>query len=311
MTSPPDSEANFDHKIFVKTLSPALRAELTEARDGTSLTHLTLHGLALLLMVGLVGFAAPLWPLWMLGLGILISFLFTIEHEATHHTVVSGPKLNDWIGRFCGLAILLPFEWFRYFHLAHHRHTNIPGKDPELMGGPRPDTWPAFLLHISGLPYWIAMIRALVRNASGAPLEDFVPKGAIPRIRREARVMLALYSLAGLSLIWTPFLLWVWILPALLGQPFLRLFLLAEHGHCPFVANMFENTRTTFTNRVVRYLTWNASYHVEHHTLPMVPSYNLPLLHEHMQKHLKVTSSGYVAFSVEYPKGFQTGEPAK
>ena len=74
----------------------------------------------------------------------------------------------------------------------------------------------------------------------------------------------------------TAVLLWVWIIPALLGQPFLRLYLLAEHGCCAFVANMFENSRTTFTGPLVRFLAWNMPYHAEHHAFPTVPFYRLP-----------------------------------
>ena len=84
---------------------------------------------------------------------------------------------------------------------------------------------------------------------------------------------------AGLSLVWTDVVLWVWVVPALLGQPFLRLYLLAEHGDCPEVANMFENTRTTFTTRAVRWLAWNMPYHVEHHVWPTVPFHRLPEVH--------------------------------
>jgi hypothetical protein len=37
-----------------------------------------------------------------------------------------------------------------------------------------------------------------------------------------------------------------WIVPALLGQPWLRLFLLAEHAGCPQVRDMLANSRTTY-----------------------------------------------------------------
>jgi fatty acid desaturase len=85
-----------------------------------------------------------------------------------------------------------------------------------------------------------------------------------------------------------------------LAQPFLRLYLLAEHGDCPQVANMLENTRTTFTNRVVRFVAWNMPYHAEHHCYPAVPFHNLPALHDIAREQLQVTAPGYVAFSRDY-----------
>jgi fatty acid desaturase len=75
---------------------------------------------------------------------------------------------------------------------------------------------------------------------------------------------------------------------------------LAEHGDCPQVTNMFENTRTTFTTRAVRFLAWNMPFHVEHHVYPSVPFHRLPMLHGLMQDRLQVTSQGYAAFTRDY-----------
>jgi fatty acid desaturase len=86
----------------------------------------------------------------------------------------------------------------------------------------------------------------------------------------------------------------------LLGQPVLRVYLLAEHGDCPFVANMLENTRTTFTTGLVRFLAWNMPYHAEHHACPTVPFHQLPALHHAIKDELKVTSPGYVAFTRDW-----------
>ena len=107
-------------------------------------------------------------------------------------------------------------------------------------------------------------------------------------------------GLAALSLVFSDLLFWIWVLPLLLGMPFLRLYLLAEHGRCAFVANLFENARTTYTNRIVRFLAWNMPYHVEHHAIPNVPFHNLPALHQEMLGHHKVISDGYAAFTKEY-----------
>ncbi len=63
---------------------------------------------------------------------------------------------------------------------------------------------------------------------------------------------------------------------------------------------MFENTRTTFTTSVVRFLAWNMPYHVEHHVFPAVPFHRLPDLHRLIREDLKVTAEGYAAFSRDY-----------
>jgi len=288
-----------DHKAFLATLPPEARARLTEPSDRAGLAHLAKHAGAIALSAGLIAARVPFWPLLMPVEGILLVFLFTLEHECTHKTPFRHPVLNEWVGRMCGFLILLPFEWFRYFHLAHHRFTNINGRDPEL-SAEKPQTPRAWVWHVSGLPVWAANARLLGRLAAGRERANYLPASALPRMEREARRMLALYALAALTLIWSPVLILIWVAPVLIGQPFLRLYLLAEHGDCPRVANMFENTRTTFTTRIVRFLAWNMPYHVEHHVLPAVPFHRLPDLHRLMRAHLRITADGYAAFTREY-----------
>lgn len=289
-----------DHRQFAAALPRDVLADLNRTSDRPGLRHLAGHAGLIALLGTWIAQGWWLWPLALVAQGIAICFLFTLEHEATHKTPFRTPWINEWAGRIAGLLICQPFEWFRYFHLAHHRHTNIPGKDPELIAGQKPESWPEYLGHVSGLPFWYAMIRQTVGNAVGRDPGPCIPERARPRVRTEARLMLAGYALALASLAVTPLLFWAWILPCLLGQPFLRLYLLAEHGRCPFVANMFENTRTTHTNRIVRFLAWNMPYHVEHHTLPGVPFHKLPELHGHMQGRHRVTADGYAAFTADY-----------
>lgn len=288
-----------DHKAFLSALPAAEKAALTARSDRTGLWHLAGHGGLILATGAGIAVGVPFWPLLLPVHGVLLSFLFTLEHECTHRTPFRTDPLNDRIGQACGLALILPFEWFRYFHLAHHRFTNLPGRDPELES-PKPETARQWLWHVSGLPYWGAAIRLLLRLCLGRERAAYLPERALPRMEREARIMLALYLLGGLSLFLSPLILWLWIVPVLLGQPVLRLYLLAEHGDCPFAASMFENTRTTFTNRIVRFLSWNMPYHVEHHVFPAVPFHRLPDLHGKMRAHLKVTADGYSAFSRDY-----------
>lgn len=288
-----------DHKDFLSGLPPDVRAGMTERSDGRGLRHLAGHLGAILLCGGLIAAGVPGWQVLLPVQGVLLVFLFTLEHECTHRTPFASERLNTWVGRFCGLVLLLPFEWFRWFHLAHHRWTNLPGKDPEL-ASEKPESLAAWLWHVSGLPFWGAGLRLMAALTLGRAEGDYLPEGAKARIVREARGMALVYAGLAASLIWTPALLWVWVVPALLGQPVLRLYLLAEHGDCPRVANMFENTRTTFTNRIVRALAWNMPYHVEHHVWPAVPFHRLPEVHALMRDELRVTAEGYAAFTRAY-----------
>lgn len=288
-----------DHKAFLTRIPQPQMARLTLRSDIAGLRHFMAH-IGLILCLGtLIALQVPGWWLLLPVQGIALIFLFTLEHEATHKTPFANELLNETVGRLCGILIILPFAWFRYFHLAHHRYTNLPGKDPEL-AEPKPTTWTTWVWHVSGIPVWRAQIKQLANNALGRDQAHYVPPRAIPRIQSEAQGMIVVYALVAVSLLVTPLLFWVWLLPLVLGQPFLRLYLLAEHGRCPEVANMFDNTRTTFTNRIVRFLAWNMPYHVEHHVAPNIPFHQLPEFHKLTKAHLNETEDGYAKFTAKW-----------
>ncbi len=292
-----------DHTQFIARLSAEEKQALHARSNRAGLRHLALHLGALGAMALYIALQGPLWGVMLLPYGIAMVFLFTLSHECTHATPFAHPRLSDLVGQLISLPLLLPFTWFRYFHLAHHKWTNDPERDPELGGGGRPATWRDYAVHLSGWGYWSANAVQIWRNARGKTFAPYLPPRKHAAMRREARVLLVLYALIALSLLVSPLALWLWIVPALLGQPFLRLYLLAEHGHCPAVANMLENTRTTRTNRLVRALAWNMPFHAEHHAMPMVPFHALPQLHARLQPHLRSVSDGYAEFTAEYARG--------
>ena len=290
-----------DHRSFLAGLTAEQRTELTETSDGKGLAALAVHFGAIALFGAMIALNVPGWTVLMVPQGILIMFLFTTLHETIHRTAFRSAWLNDLVARICGFLILVPSDWFRYFHFAHHRNNQDPDNEPEL-AGEKPRTVGQYIVHVSGLPTWWSALKKLVGNASGRCDDPFVPAGGRKKIRREAVASLVLYAaLAGLSLAAaSSLLLFVWVFPCLLGQPFLRLYLLAEHGRCPFVANMLENSRTTYTNRLVRRLAWNMPYHAEHHSYPTVPFHKLPDLHLLTKDHLGATSDSYSAFHKDY-----------
>jgi fatty acid desaturase len=283
----------------VASIPPEERAALTQRSDARGLLHLAGHVGAVLLSSALIAAHVPLWPLLLPVQGVLVVFLFTLEHECTHKTPFVSERLNEAVGHLCGAALIVPFRWFRHFHLAHHRWTNLPGQDPELDGDP-PRTRRAWAWHVTGLPLWRSQIGILWRLTWGRERARYLPPRALPGMQREARLLLALYAGLLLTLLWSPLLLWLWIVPLLLGQPVLRLYLLAEHGDCPQVTDFLLNTRTTLTTRLVRFLAWNMPFHAEHHLMPNVPFHRLPALHARLRHRLGTTSDGYLAFTRDY-----------
>jgi fatty acid desaturase len=280
-------------------VAPGRLAALSERSDRSGLLRFAAH-LATLAATGTLVWVSRgtlVLPLAMLLHGIVLVAMFAPLHECIHRTAFRSRRLNDAVAWFCAAPLLLPPTYFRRFHLAHHRHTQDPDRDPEL-ASPKPATLGRYLWHVSGLPYWRYHAGLLARHATGRIAEEFVPSGERPRVIAEARLLLGLYvGVAAAALAFgSPAPLLLWVVPALLGQPALRLYLLAEHTGCELVPDMLTNTRTTFTSAPVRFLAWNMPYHAEHHLYPAVPFHALPQLHAEIRGRLRVTAPGYVAF---------------
>lgn len=243
--------------------------------------------------------------------GVVLTFLFAPLHETIHYTAFRRRWLNQVVAWVSGAVLMLPPLYFRYFHFAHHRWTQDSGRDPELIV-PKPATLGQYLLVVSGLPYWRNRLATTLRHAFGAFTPNiFLPAAAAPRIVAEARRLWAFYALVAAVAVaagsWAPVVYWV--IPALVGQPALRLYLLAEHTGCALDPNMLINSRTTLTNWLVRRLAWNMPYHIEHHAFPSVPFHALPQLHDDIRDRLGVVAPGYVAVHAGIIRSFATGAP--
>jgi len=272
---------------------------LSRRSDARGALQLGLH-LGLLAATGLLVWASRGHP-WLAATlilhGIVLAFLFCALHESIHRTAFASRALNDAVAWVCGALLILPPNYFRLFHFAHHRHTQDRARDPEL-AVPAPATPAAYLWRVSGLPYWRERLQTTLRHAfTGHVSEPFGPAARAAEVVREARILWGCYlAVAALSLyLQRADALIYWIVPAFLGQPFLRLFLLAEHTGCAFDDDMLANTRTTYTNGAVLLLTWRMPYHAEHHSVPSVPFHRLARVNAMLPAERRVTAPGYLA----------------
>ena len=286
-----------NHREFLQSLSPEQRKQLTQKSDIKGLIRLAQHWGVIALLAYLIIIKVPAWPLLMLPLGVMLVFQFTLLHETIHFTPFRTRWINTAVAQVCGYILLLPPTWFRYFHLEHHRQTHVPGKDPEL-ASPKPQTRREYWHYVSGLPLWRSSIKTLWINASGQCADAYVPKDSRNQVQKEAVCMIAIYAaLLIASLVFgLAQLFYIWVLPVILGQPFLRIYLLAEHTGCSHTNNMFSNTRTVYTNSAMRWLAWNMPYHAEHHSYAAVPFHRLASLHDMVEGHLLSTEQGYLVF---------------
>lgn len=271
---------------------------LSRRSDLRGLLHLGGHLAAIGLAMALVVAARGHWVIWpaMALLGVLEMALFAPLHESTHRTPFRSLWLNRAAGWLGGFVLILPPEGFRLFHMAHHRHTQDPARDPELIGVP-PLTRGRYLWLLTGLPYWAAQLRGLLTTAACQGDAPWVPAASRVAVVREARLYLAAYAavVAVAVMVRSPLPLILWAVPALLGQPALRAVLMAEHNGCPETDDRMVNTRTTLAGRAFGWLFWNANLHVEHHFAPGVPFHALPKLHAMLRPHLKSVDASYPA----------------
>lgn len=277
-------------------LSKQITKQLSQRSDQKGLVQLFGH-LGLLCLTALAISQVESGWLFLIALlvhGVVLSFVFSPLHETIHYTAFKSIELNNSVAAVFGFILMIPYQYFRSYHSAHHRHTQDVNKDPELIGK-KALTRYDYALHLSGLPFWWANFKTLYQHAKGDVTGAYMQARDHQTIIAEARIHVGLYLvlILGYFVFDATWLLDYWVLPLLIGQPFLRWFLLAEHSGCDFSSNMLENSRTTYTSPLINFLSWNMSYHAEHHYLVSIPFHALPALHAYTRQQVKFKGDGY------------------
>ncbi len=255
------------------------------------------------------------WSWWLLApaifvCGLLIASMHAPMHESIHLTAFRSKRANKVLGWMAGWCMLMPPSFYRDFHAEHHRHTHDPLRDPEISaGGEKFAYWPVYiheyLIMASGLLLLIARIAGLLLMALGTrgpwwnKLFPFVRahnrKNAVWEARAYVAVIVAV-AVIGYTLL--PGLAYL-LLALLVGFSALVLYLASEHTGLPTLGTIFERSRTTYTNAIVRYFMWNMPYHAEHHAYPSVPFHALPELHDRVKPACVNTAPGYLRLQAE------------
>lgn len=247
----------------------------------------------------LVWLAQPFWYLLVPAMalhGVMIVTMFAPMHECVHRTAYASHSANVIVGWIAGVLSFYNSTFYWYFHSWHHRYTQDPARDPELIY-PKARSRLGYFKEISGAMFWLR--RAIdypalaLGRTRGLP---FVPESARREIAVSISAQLLVYLVAAASIVLvSTAVLYYWFLPALLAQPFLRALLICEHTGCSLDANGLTNTRTTLAGFPVRLLMWNMPYHAEHHLYPTIPFHQLPALHLKLRGKLAHVEPGYIA----------------
>jgi len=252
--------------------------------------HLSLHLLLIIFSGILVYFLrGTLYQfLAMILHGTFIAFLYAGLHECIHKTAFKNRKLNETVGFLIGFVILRSFLNGRFRHMAHHTFTQHPEKDPDKVNFPK--GYLDYLKHVTSLSIWIRIIDNFIRHSLGrinSREDEYIPKSEKKSLIKETKLMLLGYFTIFIFSLYfnSTFFLIYWLLPRILGEPFLRLVRMVEHTGKEETPDMIHNTRTSFPNKVLKFLYWNMPYHLEHHLYANVPFYKLPKFHKLIKPH--------------------------
>lgn len=237
-------------------------------------------------------------PLFMAH-GVLLNFLYAGQHELSHWTVFRTRWLNEWAGRLFGFVVFYPRTFDQVQHISHHRFTQDWVQDGELAR--ERYTLSSYLWWMSGVTYWYTRWRRIVRFSSGLVTEPYLPVSRHAELIREARWHLAGYGLiAGVAVAaHSAAVVMLWLAPLLAMKFVHQLQNTIEHLGLPHESNVLQNTRSTQTNALMRWLAWQMPYHTAHHAFPGVPFHRLRELHETI-----FTARGAAAPTMTY-LGFQ------
>ncbi|WP_298258822.1 fatty acid desaturase [uncultured Litoreibacter sp.] len=288
-----------------KLVTPQELRALNERSDMMGGIQMASHLGAIVVVMILHAQAMGSGWVWLTGLalGVLLNFLYAAQHELSHATVFKTRKLNEGFGRIIGFIQIFPRDFDQVMHFAHHTYTQDWERDGELVR--EPYTLTSYLLWLSGISYWRNRIVGNIRRAGGIILEPYIREEEEAKVIFEARVHIALYvyvavaSVAAGSWVAVTF----WLLPMVLTKPIHQLQNTIEHLGLSHEDDILENTRSTRTNALIRWLCWQMPYHTAHHVFPAVPFWKLRQLNAKIEAQAgEVHRMGWIEFQIEVIK---------
>lgn len=243
-------------------------------------------------------------------------FAFAGGHELLHGNAFKTKWINDVVMFCVGTAFFEVLRHERIMHKQHHTFTLDIDRDPELtsfysrkeLEDLKFKAVPASrfsyvkqFVHV--LSYFQHRVMRLLSSSLGI-VTDYTGIGWSMKTKREdidkhvindlqfwclvqLTVYIVIFSKLGNTMEGLRSLLFWWIAPCLLGYAPINFFRNAEHADCDFTNNQLHNTRTVESIFFIRWLLWETNFHAEHHAYPMVPFFNLPVIHEMLNDHIK------------------------
>lgn len=197
---------------------------------------------------------------------------FTVVHDAVHGAVTQHKRANYLIGWSAAWALgpTAVYAGFREEHLAHHKHTNVEGKDPDLFTslGAHHGTWWALTMplrwNVLEAKYYISYLPILHTRPSWETLDVVV-----------TLALRAALLWTGLTYSWFSWsdLFYFWVLPAQIAKCILAATFDWIPHHPSLDTSRYGNTSIREGGLLCRALLLYQDLHLIHHLYPLVPFY--------------------------------------
>ncbi len=222
--------------------------------------------------VWLASTALALSDAWWWGFSVLVNAaacfaIFTVSHEASHHTASTEPGVNLWLGRFSNVLFAphAGFRTWRFIHMQHHRFTNeADGSDPDHFTH-RGAAWTAPLRWATIDLYYMVWYAPRVRSRPRAEQVELVVTWLV--IGSGLALAIATGHLDAVLLL---YLLPIRIAVLVLGWSFDYL----PHNGLHETVDKYRMTRNRVgLERLLSPVMLYQNYHLVHHLHPRIPFY--------------------------------------
>ncbi len=229
--------------------------------------------------IGRLGMAA--------GFGIcslLVYAAYTVLHEAVHSNISGFGQPTRWynetLGMIAGFIMAIPLTIHRAEHLAHHRKTNDPEDDPDMV------------LAISGRPnlgsLFVASLRSIVKQYTFYWSSAWPTTTREERVKASAEMFVIVAGRLGLAVAGFPLeALMLTVLANLVGNLIIvTFFAVAVHHPNTGHGRYLDTSTLLFPGWVNAPITWLwlwQNYHSIHHLFPRVPFYRYTTVFERIR----------------------------
>lgn len=224
----------------------------------------------------------PLWLILIIAcLNACLAYL--PSHEAQHGNIIKRNSKHFWINELIGYISVIPllsgYRILQETHMLHHKYTNHPEKDPDIMFKSKN------FLHA----LWVNGVLTRQAKNSYDLSNKFYEKNISKRAISEHLYFYWFHWVVLISLAWTGYglvALCIWWIPRMVGTAYLQI-TLGWLPHRPMEKQgRYKDTRgwkaTTGT-----ILTQGMEYHIIHHLYPSIPLHKTPAAFREMRSILE------------------------